>query len=201
VMAAIEQRGFLKERSIDQLVTSARLADGRPGGFGIGWIARTQQGVAVAGHSGGPALADVLYFRDRRTAVVVLQNQHDVFPWLAGGLADLVVPPPPAKAVPDSMPAVTERTMAALRAAPSGKVDPAGWSASAQSDFLPWLTGDGAVLVHSLGAPLDATLVGEARGEGGLERTYSIRFTRARMRWTATVNADGTLEALIPTSG
>lgn len=200
LMAALERPGFLTSASRAALTTAGRLNDGSAGPFGIGWIARTHQGVAVAGHSGGPALADVLYFPARNSAVIVLQNQHKLFPWLAGGLADRLFPPPAAKAVPGVDPALAARVIDALNLGSAGHSDPAAWSRSGQTDYLPWLLGDGRDFLRGLGRARLAIPVASRQDSADRVITYAIRFGQATMRWDAAVDASGKLESILPAS-
>jgi hypothetical protein len=47
-------------------------------------------GRKVAGHSGGPALADIVRFVGEELTIAVLTNQQNLRPYLAMGLADLL---------------------------------------------------------------------------------------------------------------
>jgi hypothetical protein len=46
-------------------------------------------GRKVVGHSGGPALADIVRVVDDRLTIAVLTNQQHLLPYLAMGVADL----------------------------------------------------------------------------------------------------------------
>jgi CubicO group peptidase (beta-lactamase class C family) len=86
---ALDQGKLLKPETLRQMWTSARLNDGETGPFGVGWIVAEHQGRKVVGHSGGPALADVVRFVDDRLTIAVLTNQQHLMPYLAMGVADL----------------------------------------------------------------------------------------------------------------
>jgi CubicO group peptidase (beta-lactamase class C family) len=87
--AALDEGKLLKPETLRQMWTPARLNDGQTGPFGIGWIVAEHQGRKVVGHSGGPALADVVRFVDDRLTIAVLTNQQHLMPYLAMGVADL----------------------------------------------------------------------------------------------------------------
>ncbi|WP_204334169.1 hypothetical protein, partial [Klebsiella pneumoniae] len=64
------------------------LKNGKPAAFGVGWTAGTWHGVKVVGHSGGPALADILHADAEGLTVIVLTNQQRYYPLLARRVAD-----------------------------------------------------------------------------------------------------------------
>src|SRR6185503_7136888 len=112
LFTALTAGTLLKPASLEALWTPARLADGRPGEFAIGWVAGRYRGLQAVGHSGGPALSDLLYFPEGKLGIAVLTNQGALFPVLAELVADLYLPADarahdPAIADPD--PAVTQR--------------------------------------------------------------------------------------------
>lgn len=122
-----------------------RLSDGNAAAFGVGWTVGTVGGRTCVGHSGGPALADILYFPAERLGLVVLTNQQRLHPSLARGLAARLLPPGPlgmAAVPPDPAPALTARHRALVADLMAGKPDRgayAGEAASALGDSLPWL--------------------------------------------------------------
>lgn len=199
LMSALQGGALLQPEHIRQLTTAATLTDGTPGPFGIGWVVHTHHGVPVAGHTGGPALADVSYYPDRQFAVVVLQNQHKLYPWLSGAIVDKVIGVPRIKVIADKDPKLTVATLEALRGDASGSSKPQLWSNTAKNEFLPWFETDGRTLVRSMGKPLSAVLVADQQGPDGRERTYSVTFSNATARWTAVSNGSGQLEAITPT--
>jgi CubicO group peptidase (beta-lactamase class C family) len=122
---ALDEDRLLKPGSLETMWTRPRLTAGREGEFGLGWVVSTHQGRKVVGHSGGPALADLLYFPQERLAIVVLTNQQKMFPYLAEGISDLILPPAPLpKAIGDRDPELTARLRTVLTDAAGGKVNP-----------------------------------------------------------------------------
>jgi CubicO group peptidase (beta-lactamase class C family) len=198
LILALQSGKLLRREHLALLTTAATLSDGTPGPFGIGWVVHTHHGVPVAGHTGGPALADVSYYPDRQLAVIVLQNQHRLYPWLSGAIVDKVIGLPAIKGILDSDPGLTAKTISALRANASGTSEPRLWSGTAKAEFLPWFEADGRTLLRSMGAPRSAVLVGDKKSSNGRERTYSVTFSNATTRWIATSNAAGELEAITP---
>ncbi|MXO59369.1 serine hydrolase [Altererythrobacter salegens] len=199
LLSGLQQGKLLRPEHLAELTTPATLSDGSRGPFGIGWVAHTHHGVPVAGHTGGPALADVTYYPDRHLAVVVLQNQHRLYPWLSGAIVDKVIGVPEIEAIADADPAATKAALDAMQATFSGSPRPDSWSETAKSDFLPWFETDGRSLLRAMGEPKSSILVAEKSGPDGRERTYSVTFANATARWTAVTNASGKLEAIVPT--
>jgi CubicO group peptidase (beta-lactamase class C family) len=85
---ALDQGKLLRPDTMQQLWTPVRLNNGQTGPFGIGWIVDQHEGRKVTGHSGGPALADIVRFVDDRLTIAVLTNQQHLMPFLAMGVAD-----------------------------------------------------------------------------------------------------------------
>jgi CubicO group peptidase (beta-lactamase class C family) len=91
---ALDEGKLLRPETMAQMWTRVRLNNGQPGPFGIGWIVDQHNGRKVTGHSGGPALADIIRFVDDRLTIAVLTNQQHLMPYLAMGVADLYYAPP-----------------------------------------------------------------------------------------------------------
>ncbi|PAX06881.1 serine hydrolase domain-containing protein [Sphingomonas lenta] len=189
--AALDQGRVLRRESLVALETPATLSGGRRSGFGVGWVARTYRGVPVVGHSGGPALADILRVEDRRLTVIALTNQRTFFPLLAEALLDRYVPAPPEPAaIEDRTPQSTARVRAALEAAAAGR--PA--------------TGVSPNVAGQLGSPFARALlngVGPLHsfsliGEEGSTRRYRATFRRKRTTWLAESDAQGVITRLRP---
>jgi CubicO group peptidase (beta-lactamase class C family) len=91
--AALDTGKLLKKTSLEQMWTPAKLNDGKSAGFALGWVADEVNGHKVVGHSGGPALADILRFGDEKLTVIVLTNQRTLSPYLAGEVANFYLSP------------------------------------------------------------------------------------------------------------
>jgi CubicO group peptidase (beta-lactamase class C family) len=89
--AALDSGEFLADESMRRMWTRQRLSGGGEGAFGGGWIVDEHGGRKVTGHSGGPALADIVRFPEERLTIAVLTNQQNLRPYLAMGVADLLV--------------------------------------------------------------------------------------------------------------
>jgi CubicO group peptidase (beta-lactamase class C family) len=88
---SLDNHRVLSEASIAVMTAPVALADGRPGPFGIGVVVSKKNGELTFGHSGGPALADILHYPGRDLTVIVLQNQIKVMPHLAQDIAALYI--------------------------------------------------------------------------------------------------------------
>jgi CubicO group peptidase (beta-lactamase class C family) len=89
---AIDSGKLLKNSSLEQMWTPVKLNNGKTGNFALGWISDVVKDHKVVGHSGGPALADILRFRDEKLTVIVLTNQRTLEPYLAGEVATFYLP-------------------------------------------------------------------------------------------------------------
>lgn len=86
---ALDKNLILKPEIAELLWTPAKLNDGTDSNFGVGWIVDKYNGEKVTGHSGGPALADVVRLPERKITVIVLTNQIELRPFLAIKILDL----------------------------------------------------------------------------------------------------------------
>lgn len=88
---ALDKGKLLKPTSLDAMWSSFRLKDGAESGFGVCWVVERYRDRRTVGHSGGPALADILRFPDEKLTVIVLTNQRHLNPTLAKGVADILL--------------------------------------------------------------------------------------------------------------
>jgi CubicO group peptidase (beta-lactamase class C family) len=89
-LAALDGGELLTTESMKEMWSPQTLIDGSPGLFSPGWVVYTHRGRQVFGHSGGPALGDIMHFPEEDLSVVVLCNQQNVMPDLAPGVADIL---------------------------------------------------------------------------------------------------------------
>ena len=172
-------------------------------GFGVGWVIGRYRGQRTVGHSGGPALADLLHLPDARLTVVVLANQSRLYPYLAHGVADLLLPAPRVAGTtatpPDTAPALTARLRAVLAAAAAGTVDTLAFTPDARREFVPAFAQFGLSYTRALGGPTAMTLVGERADGGRTEREYRVHHGRKPVRWRFSLTPDGRIAGLAPT--
>lgn len=200
LFAALDRGELLTPASIAALQTPPLLKDGKPGGFGVGWTARTYHGVKLVGHSGGPALADVLRAEREGLTVIALTNQQRFFPMLAEGVADFFLPPAPAlEPIADRAPELTALMQSALaEAAKGGKLDRARYGPSGLQNIVPFLEDFGQALLAAVGPVQRVALLSDKGEEGRRLRRYAIDFERKRMFWLFAVDAAGKIEDLHP---
>ncbi|HZX26008.1 MAG TPA: serine hydrolase domain-containing protein [Telluria sp.] len=122
-----------------------RLNDGKDASFAVCWTVSTYRGERQVGHSGGPALSDVVYYPARKLGIVVLTNQFKLVPNLAHGVANFYLPPVKGlndPGIADADPARTASVQAALAALKEGKAQAAQFSGPAKeqlADLNEWL--------------------------------------------------------------
>jgi CubicO group peptidase (beta-lactamase class C family) len=86
---ALDNNTLLKPETQEQMWTAAKLRDGAVSPFGVGWIVADHNGEKATGHSGGPALADIVRLPDRKLTAIVLTNQLELRPFLTMQVIDL----------------------------------------------------------------------------------------------------------------
>lgn len=92
-IVALDKNTLLSEKYQKLLWTPVKLRDGNTSPFGIGWIVDRFGDVTATGHSGGPALADVMRLPESKITVIVLTNQISLRPFLTSGVLKLYVQP------------------------------------------------------------------------------------------------------------
>lgn len=86
---ALDKNTFLKPEISEKMWTPAKLDDGKNSPFGVGWIVDQHNGEKATGHSGGPALADIVRLPNKKLTVIVLTNQLELRPFLSMRVLDL----------------------------------------------------------------------------------------------------------------
>jgi CubicO group peptidase (beta-lactamase class C family) len=137
-----------------KLETPTLLSDGSKAQFGVGWAVGTYRGHRWAGHSGGPAFSDVMYFPDDKIGIIVFANQRNLAPRLASLIADQYIPAPRDYDVPhlnDSEPTLTNSAQQILEGAAKGHVEGGLFAKAARSDYVSDLDDLGPVWVGLFG--------------------------------------------------
>jgi len=203
LMAALEAGSLLKPESFALLTTPAKLNDGRNGSFGVGWTFDRYHGLATVGHTGGPALADVMYVPSEKLTVIALTNQRRFYALLSHAIADLKLPPvAEAAAIPDSRPELTAALRKALEAATEGKIDPAAYSEAGRRDAVPFYQDFGQAMLLAVGAIGDVALMDErSLASGELRRRYRVRFERQALEFVVRTEPAGLISEIRPLSG
>jgi hypothetical protein len=153
------------------------------------------------GHSGGPALADLLYFPDDGVAIVVLQNQQRMFPYLAEGIADIVLPPgtlPPP--ITDTDSALTGRLRAVLTAAGQGNVNADEIAEGTRTQVVATLREQGPIVIGMLDPIEGLVLVEERKEPARWTRKYRVMFGRSPRYWSFDLTPEGMIASLRPVS-
>ncbi|NIJ18397.1 CubicO group peptidase (beta-lactamase class C family) [Sphingomonas naasensis] len=199
LFAALDRGELLEPGSLRLLQTPPLLKSGKPAGFAVGWSAGSYHGVKTVGHSGGPALADILHADSEGLTVIALTNQQRFYPLLAQGVADFYLPPAPApKAMADRMPALTGQMRSALAEAAAGKLDRTRYAAAAMDGLVPFLEDFGQALLVAVGPVQRVALIEDRADKGGRARRYAIDFERKRMFWLFATDAAGKIADLHP---
>lgn len=197
LFAALDAGRLLTPASVREIETPATLTGGGRAPFGLGWIARSYRGATLAGHSGGPALADIWRVEDRKLTVIVLTNQQVLHPLMAEAIVDTLLPPLAAeRAIADDRPAIAANIRAAVTMAAAGDAGasaafaPSGKDAAASivSPFARAML-RGMVLLRSVDLL-------QVKADG--ERRYRLGFAYKTVVWLASAEADGRLARFRP---
>jgi CubicO group peptidase (beta-lactamase class C family) len=197
---AIDRGDALPAAAWQRLWTAPPFSNGKPGDFAIGWTKRDLLGHGAVGHSGGPALADILRLPDDRLTIMVLTNQRWLYPMLADGVAARYVPDR-ARMLPDDRPEMTERLRRALDSAARGAMDKTGFTDEAGNGMQGFFQDFGSALLTAAGPVQSIRLMEKATTpDGGDRRRYRVQFQHQSMVWLFSLNATGQVDLMQPAS-
>jgi CubicO group peptidase (beta-lactamase class C family) len=202
-VVALDKGKLLSRASLEQMWARQKLNNGKDNSFGIGWVIKTYHGRKAVGHSGGPALADILRFPDDELTIVVLTNQQRLFPRLAEGVADFFIPAPPLREKPsveDDDKKLTLMLRSVLLDAAQDKVNADLFSSDAQKSLVPAFKDFGPVFFSSLD-PLQSFVLIEQSVEGETRvRRYRALFGKKAVIWSFVLSKDDKIISMEPTS-
>jgi CubicO group peptidase (beta-lactamase class C family) len=199
VFAALDGQSFLKDESKQAMWHG----DGKAASFGIGWALRKVNGRNTVGHSGGPALSDLLYFPEERLGIAVLTNGQSLYPYLAQGVSELFYPPPAVKlpqGIADSKPELSAQLRKVLEDCFAGRVNEASFTASAQREFIPQLKMFLLPFFKSLTPTDEFVLTLERTDDGKTRREYAARHGSKAVTWQFDVDNESKLLGFGPKS-
>ncbi len=203
LMTALEAGRLLKLESFALLASPARLNDGREGAFGVGWTSERYRGLRTVGHTGGPALADVLYIPEEGLTVVVLTNQRRFYPLLSHAVADQRLPPaPPVRVIADDRPEMTARLRRALETAAAGALDTTLFTDAARPGQAGFYGDFGQAMLQAVGPIQAIDLLDErAQDGGGSRRLYRVAFQRRAIDFVVRSDGESRFSEIRPLSG
>jgi len=193
-ISALDNGKILSSQARATMWTQGKLSNGVSTDWGIGWVSRTYEGRRVVGHSGGPALSDVLHFVDDGLTVIVLQNQQKMYPYLAQGVADIYLPLAkvrPYHPIKDPDPSQTLRFRQLLDSLRRGKLDTKPFAAG-HEDLIQDVSNLLGPYSRSLGAMSKFELV-EAEGRSFV---FAGVYGRKVVNWLFDLDADGRIVAM-----
>jgi CubicO group peptidase (beta-lactamase class C family) len=197
--AAIDNGRLLSRESVAALQTAAIFPSGKANGFGVGWSVRKYRGVPVVGHSGGPALADIVRIPDRKLTIIAVTNQQNLYPLIAEGIADFYLPAPPERSgIADKNPEGARRVREMLTSALQGQLDKASFNEGGRANMVPFLQGFGQTLLKLLGPVQSVRLLADDEAGGLRTRRYRINFETRPMEWLLETDGQGLIQGIYP---
>ena len=194
--AAMDRHTLLTAESERAMAAGFRIGE-QDTGFGVVFSVGELRGRRWFGHSGGPALADVLRLPDEQLTVIVLANQQRLYPNLAARIASELLPPaapPPAGA--DADPAGSARLRQVAEQMQTGALDDAAFTSALRAEVVPMLREWGPLQLASLPALDRFVLASERRSDRGRVRTYRAGYGKTNGRWTFTLDDQGRIADL-----
>ena len=193
VAQALDGDHFLGAGYKQDMWKPTTLADGRANGFAVGWAVGSLDGRPTVGHSGGPALSDVLHLPQQRLTVIVLINAQKMYPYLAPAIVRRLLPPTgfSRPAIDDTQPELTSRLRSLIETALRGKVQDEAFSEAARKQFVPAMRDFLMPLFRSLEPLQQFTLVEERADGSQRKRQYQARHGKDTVIWDFGIDADG----------
>ena len=200
LVAALDRGTFLSAGSRALIENPARLADGSAGQFSIGLATGRYRGHRWIGHSGGPALSDVMYFPDDRLGIIVFANQQRLSPQLASLVADQVFGPSPVTPsvpVPDAHPAWTANVRRLVEGAATGKLDGRLIAAARRDAYVDDLNDSGPAWFGLSGTLSRIELLSDsANDQDGRDRRYRFLYGRHEICLYVAFDRTGLIEGI-----
>jgi len=179
LFVAMDQGKVLTPESQRILATTASLPNGRRSEFGIGVTVRQYRGEEIIGHSGGPALSDIIRIPAQGRTIIVLTNQQLFFPMLAERIADLTIAEPIIGAISDDRPMIAANLKGMFNSLASG-ADERPFVSAGGDPAAPLRSGFGKAMIDAIGRAENATLLGiEQDGS----RVYHLECQRKHWDW------------------
>lgn len=198
--AALDSGTLLSDESAASMWDTAGQPD-PDNAFAIGWAVGTYRAQRTVGHSGGPALADILRFPQEEVTIIVLTNQSTMYPYLAQGIADLVIPAPRGPAptpIADTDTTISHRIQVLLRSLADGHIPDEAFTDEARRGFVPQIRTFLPPYTRSLGTPDTITLIDETTGDGRRERAYLVSYAGKPVVWRFQLAPDGRIQSMRP---
>lgn len=141
--AALYTNTPLKQSSLVQMWTPAKLADGKTTAYGFGWHTDVIHGRRIVFHGGAwqGFKSFIVRFPDEHLSIMFLANLWDTKESrLARGLTAIFYPEfalPPFETIPDDEPQVTRLVRRVLTQAAKGQAEPGDFTPNAQTKIFP----------------------------------------------------------------
>ena len=172
---AFDEGKVLSEKNLEQMWRRDKLGDGSLNGFGVGWVVGEYNGYKTVGHSGGPALGDILRFPKEKLTIIVLSNEQRLYPYLAKGIADFYFPPAKikeVKGIEDNDVEITRIVKKVLTDGMNDKLDSNLFSEKARQEFVPGFQIFGLPFFLSLEPMQSLVLLEHKENQGVILRRY-----------------------------
>jgi CubicO group peptidase (beta-lactamase class C family) len=184
----VDSGEFISPTATATMWQAPTLSDGTKGSYGIGWVVGTYRRRRCVGHSGGPALCDLVYFPDERLGIVVVTNQKKLYPQLAHLIANLYIPPPESyrsQGIPDDSPRLTSLARELIVQIANGNVDVSLLSAARRGEMATGFNEVGPVWLGMLDPIASFSLLESSQtSDGKRTRRHRILFGQHAQTFT-----------------
>ncbi|MFN6962342.1 MAG: serine hydrolase domain-containing protein [Pyrinomonadaceae bacterium] len=199
---ALDRGKLVSDRGREAIWRRDMLGDGSQNSFGVGWVVDEYSGRQTVGHSGGPALADILRFPRERLTIAVLTNGQRLFPYLARGIADVYFPRPavkPSRPITDSDADLTRLVRKFIADGMRDTVDETLFTTDAQAELVPAFRRFGLPLFGQLDPLASLDLIEEISKDGEITRKYRAIHGSKAVLWVFVFDKNKKIKSLDPT--
>lgn len=196
---AFDEGKVLSEKNLAEMWRRDKLGDGSLNDFGVGWVIGEYNGRKTVGHSGGPALGDILRFPDEKLTIIVLSNEQRLYPYLAKGIADFYFPPAKikeVKGIEDTDAELTKIVKKVLADGMNDKLDSNLFSEKAKQEFVPGFQVFGLPFFASLDEMQSLVLLEHNENQGVIKRRYRGMYGKKVVVWIFEFDKDKKLLSL-----
>lgn len=198
-LAQIDSGKLLSPSSLTEIETPARMRDGSSAIYGVGWVVGRYRGHRWIGHSGGPALSDVMYFPDDHLGIIVFTNQQKLHPIFASLIADQYIPAPAdytSHSLPDNAPGLTASARKLLEGTALGTLDASLIAPEQRADYVDDLNDIGPAWFGVFGPINRMILAGDTTSaDGNRVRRYRVLYGEHVQGITLTFDRHGKIAA------
>jgi CubicO group peptidase (beta-lactamase class C family) len=201
---ALDEGKLLNKSSLQQMITPAKLNNGKETSYGFGNELDTDHNHPVAGHQGGGIAFNATlrrYVSDKLSVIVLCNLTQAPSEPIARHIASIYLPgisDAGKTGIEDKDPKLTEALKGLLENAARGQVDKSLFAPQAQDQVVAMVQQAGPRMLAPLGPMQSFTLLDETTESDKRVRRYRAKFEKMTLIWTFELTTEGKIIRLEP---